>query len=72
MLHASNNSSAMFTSALRRLAAHGLHVVAFDLPNYGESMRTRGEPKIVDIADIVLQAVQALRFARTFDIVSTC
>lgn len=71
MLHASPGSSIMFVSALKRLAARGLHAVALDLPNCGESCRTAEEPKVADLADAVLQAAQALRFSASIDLVST-
>lgn len=69
MLHASPGSSIMFVSALKRLAARGLHAVAVDLPNCGESCRTAEEPKVADLADAVLQAAQALRFSASIDLI---
>ncbi|CAI5515824.1 unnamed protein product [Closterium sp. Naga37s-1] len=73
----------MFTSALKRMAAAGLHAVALDLPNSGESCRAAsacadptqatqlpsGELTMVDVANLVLQAAHALRFSPPFDIV---
>lgn len=69
LLHATPNSSAMFVSALKRFGARGLHAVALDLPNCGESYFTAAEPKVPDIAEAVLQAVHALKFSIPFDII---
>ncbi|CAI5467811.1 unnamed protein product [Closterium sp. Yama58-4] len=84
LLHSAAQSSAMFTSALKRMGAAGLHAIALDLPNSGESCRAAstcadptqaaqlpsGELTMVDVANLVLQAAHALRFAPPFDIVS--
>ncbi|CAI7733260.1 unnamed protein product [Closterium sp. NIES-54] len=84
LLHSAAQSSAMFTSALKRIGAAGLHAVALDLPNSGESCRAAsacadptqatqlpsGELTMVDVANLVLQAAHALRFSPPFDIVS--
>ncbi|CAI5957889.1 unnamed protein product [Closterium sp. NIES-65] len=73
----------MFTSALKRMGAAGLHAIALDLPNSGESCRAAsacadptqatqlpsGELTMVDVANLVLQAAHALRFSPPFDIV---
>ncbi|CAI5998495.1 unnamed protein product [Closterium sp. NIES-64] len=73
----------MFTSALKRMEAAGLHAIALDLPNSGESCRAAsacadptqatqlpsGELTMVDVANLVLQAAHALRFSPPFDIV---
>ncbi|CAI5484048.1 unnamed protein product [Closterium sp. Yama58-4] len=83
LLHSAAQSSAMFTSALKRMGAAGLHAVALDLPNSGESCRAAsasadptqaaqlpsGELTMVDVANLVLQAAHALRFSPPFDIV---
>ncbi|CAI5462548.1 unnamed protein product [Closterium sp. Yama58-4] len=83
LLHSAGQSSAMFTAALKRFAAAGLHAVALDLPNSGESCRATsgyadasqatqlpdGELTMVDVANLVLQAAHGLHFAPPFDIV---
>ncbi|CAI5487881.1 unnamed protein product [Closterium sp. Naga37s-1] len=83
LLHSAAQSSAMFTSALKRMGAAGLHAIALDLPNSGESCRAAsacadptqatqlpsGELTMVDVANLVLQAAHALRFSPPFDIV---
>ncbi|CAI5967489.1 unnamed protein product [Closterium sp. NIES-65] len=83
LLHSAAQSSAMFTSALKRMEAAGLHAIALDLPNSGESCRAAsacadptqatqlpsGELTMVDVANLVLQAAHALRFSPPFDIV---
>ncbi|CAI7847311.1 unnamed protein product [Closterium sp. NIES-53] len=85
LLHSAAQSSAMFTSALKRIGAAGLHAVALDLPNSGESCRAAsacadptqatqlpsGELTMVDVANLVLQAAHALRFSPPFDILRT-
>ncbi|CAI5529824.1 unnamed protein product [Closterium sp. Naga37s-1] len=69
LLHAAPQSSSMFSSALKRFAARGLHAVAVDLPNCGESSRSSVELTIADVAEIVLQAIQGLRFTHTIDLI---
>ncbi|CAI5503354.1 unnamed protein product [Closterium sp. Naga37s-1] len=69
LLHAAPQSSSMFSSALKRFAARGLHAVAVDLPNCGESSRSSVELTIADVAEIVLQAIQGLRFTSTIDLI---
>ncbi|CAI5523941.1 unnamed protein product [Closterium sp. Naga37s-1] len=73
----------MFSAALKRFAAAGLHAIALDLPNSGESCRATsgyadstqatqlpdGELTMVDVANLVLQAAHGLHFVPPFDIV---
>lgn len=69
LLHHTPGSSAMFTSALTRLAAGGISSAAIDLPNCGASFVTSGDPKLPELADAILEAVQEIGFPPAFNIV---
>ena len=69
MLHAAPSSSAMFTSALPRIASKDVVAVALDLPNCGESYHTGPEPDAEEMATNVLRAVESLGFPHSFYLV---
>eukprot|EP00271_Cylindrocystis_brebissonii_P003767 TRINITY_DN15021_c0_g1_i1.p1 TRINITY_DN15021_c0_g1~~TRINITY_DN15021_c0_g1_i1.p1 ORF type:complete len:364 (-),score=71.88 TRINITY_DN15021_c0_g1_i1:1950-3041(-) len=57
LLHAAPSSSAMFSSALPRLAAWGVSCCALDVPNAGESFITPQELSVEAVANVMLGAV---------------